>query len=1823
MSRPNLRTVCGLAAALLCAPAARAITSEELFSEPWRWATFTTEHGLPSNELLDLVESPKGTTWVSTRAGIAWFDGYQWKKVGELEGLPSGSANSIAPFGHDQLLVVLRGQLYVGGVSGFAHVELSRNGNPLLVDIAVAMESSRVLVQARALNDVSWALYAWEGGKVSLLDTPTRISAMPRTRLRWTRDGSVWMTTDAGLMRWSGNGWEVKQPAVAEWYRISDLATNVQGEGVLQTIFPRVVAGLWTWSADGRLQKEEAVGRDLIGTADIAPNGDILALCHSGCVKIRKGGQWISVKPVPPRMEVVSFVRFGSNGDLWVGAPDGLHLYRSLANRWEFWQDADSSRRIVNALLAARDGTVWVGTAQGLLHYKSDGAQIEALGGLPGGISFSPITGLAEDADGGIWASSGRAFDGAVRWDGKTWKHFGKPEGLDAPFVHRICKDRSGHLWFMGLGPADVQSRTEGPGAFRLVDGRFEQWGTDRGLLSGRTYAMAEGPDGTFWFGTFAGVSRFREGRWTHWTADNGLKHPRVYAVAVTPDNRLWFGQQGEGLGYIDEEDRVRYVDDPAPLVNKYVLDLQVDDHGRMWVGSSAGLFSLFNNTWSEFSRRCGLVRDFIWPVVPLDDRVLVGTDGSGTGILHINAPDRVPPRVVINDLATEGSSLWITWSAFACQAVIPPTSIETRYRLDEQPWSPWSMVRDVTLRSLPPGRHRIQVQAKGLFGDFDPAGIQREFDIAAPAYRRPKIMIPVALLAFTAVGLGLILVTRQRRYAAVLLASRQQLQSILDNTPAVIYMKDPAGKYISINQQYEALFHISRKAVVGKSDYDIFPRENADAFRANDLRVLRDRQPILIEETAPHDDGPHNYISAKFPLYHADGTPYAVCGISTDISERIATSRHLAERAQHAALIGKVGIAFTRGGPLGEILQQCSEAVLAHLDAALARIWTFDEQEAVLRLQSSAGLYTHVDGRHSRIRLGEFKIGRIAQSRRVHLTNSVQGDEQVHDQEWARREGLVAFAGHPLLVQGRLVGVIGIFSRHPLTETTARTLETLADEIALGIDHKRAEEALQREQVFLKALLASVSEGIVACDADGNLTLFNDALQRLHNISTGDASVQGFVEKQLFELDGKTPIIKEAIPLYRALAGEEVRDRELLVRPENAQEHIIAASGRPITAPGGRRLGAVVAIRDITERKRAEESLRDSEERFRATLGQAAVGISETDPSGRYLLVNQRFCDIVGFTEQELLERRFHDITHPDDLIIDLDRFQQLAAGALDRYAIEKRYRHKSGSWVWVDLTVSAVRLPSGEPRYFIAVIEDITQRRQAEEALRRQALVFDNIHDGVILTDVNGRITDWNPGAERMFGYGRAEMLGKSPQALNRPEEAVSVNESIRDGIRRFDRWEGEISFVRKDGTEGIAEVIVVPFHNESRRRIGAVSVNRDITARKFAEAEKANLEAQLRQSQKMEAVGTLASGVAHDFNNLLQAIFGYAERAKATLSPVHPAVVSMEMVEQAAQQARGVINSLLTFCRKGVVEKAPVNLSEVVHDTVRLLLRRWFSAAIEIVESVDPDIWVFADSAQMGQVLMNLALNARDAMPAGGRLRITLTQQGAAPGDDGDQARLIVEDTGKGMSEEVLARIYEPFFTTKPRGQGTGLGLSMILGIVNDHKGRIEIVSEPGRGTTATVGIPCCPKPERAAATHAPTARKGKGERILVVEDHEHVRSIITSALRANGYEVLGAGDAGEAVERMEERPDAARLIVLDLDLPRAERLAELRERHVLERGTPVILMTGAPELDERWAELANGNLLRKPFPMHELVEMVGHCLTGSAAVTEKTL
>ncbi len=673
-------------------------------------------------------------------------------------------------------------------------------------------------------------------------------------------------------------------------------------------------------------------------------------------------------------------------------------------------------------------------------------------------------------------------------------------------------------------------------------------------------------------------------------------------------------------------------------------------------------------------------------------------------------------------------------------------------------------------------------------------------------------------------------------------------------------------------------------------------------------------------------------------------------------------------------------------------------------------------------------------------------------------------------------------------------------------------------------------------------------------------------------------------------------------------VSGTIGEDRAVAAMKAGAHDYILKDNPKRLLPAVDRELREA---RMRAERRQAEEDLRESEACFRAVFEQAAVGIAHDSPDGRWLRVNQKLCDITGYTQEEFLHKSIRDLTHPADLGADLGLARRLLAGEIGTYSVEKRYLRNDGSPVWARLTRSLVCRPSGEPDYFISVVEDISAGKAAEDALaeneNRHRAILQTAMDGFWVVDNEGRLLEVNDAYCQMSGYSEQELLAmgiSDMTASETPDETIArIQEFVARGEDRFESWHR-----RKDGTVFEVEVSVKYQRGESGQ---LVIFLRDITERKRTEA-------QLLQSQKMESMGHLAGGIAHDFNNLLTVINGAAFLVAEQLKADDPLQNDVKEIMRAGDRAVAMARQLLTFSRKQVVRPKVFVLCALVQD-LKGMLRRLIDEDIALVVTTSAgSCTIKADPGQIEQVIMNLVVNARDAMPAGGILTIEVqavevgrTSKAGDPSlEPGAYVQLVVSDTGTGMDEATRTRVFEPFFTTKEVGKGTGLGLSTVYGIVQQSGGAIAVDSKPGKGTSFGIWFP---RAEEAVDKDksAPAAAPVRGdETVLVVEDYPGLRTTASRMLERAGYTALLAGSGAEALELLENHAGRVHILLTDVVMPGMNG-RELAERVAAAHPEIKVIFTSGYADDAILRRGVEGNaahFLAKPYSAGELTAAV---------------
>jgi PAS domain S-box-containing protein len=696
------------------------------------------------------------------------------------------------------------------------------------------------------------------------------------------------------------------------------------------------------------------------------------------------------------------------------------------------------------------------------------------------------------------------------------------------------------------------------------------------------------------------------------------------------------------------------------------------------------------------------------------------------------------------------------------------------------------------------------------------------------------------------------------------------------------------------------------------------------------------------------------------------------------------------------------------------------------------------------------------------------------------------------------------------------------------------------------------------------------------------------------------------------------------------AASGEAFTSEWRLLRPDG-EERTIQTHAEVDVGPDGAPVRMRGTAQDVTERKAAENALTMSERQLAEAQRLAQLGSWEWDRTTDTVTCSAEVLRMLGLPAYP------SSLAYADMLAMVHAEDRERVAVAL-RAAAERgrplstafRVIRADGEMRALHARGEPLRGPDGELRGLFGTHQDITGRKAAEDALRRAEERFrallDAAPDAIVGCDDQGRIVLANAQVERLTGYSYDELLGEYAVVLAPPRARAEYVRRHRSFFVRgsLDPDEREFFLRRKDGTELPCEVALSTL--DSEEGLLAVAAIRDITERKRAHEIEARLEARLHQSERLESVGQLAGGIAHDFNNLLAVILSYARFLRDELEEGHPLRDDVKEIEWAAERAADLTHQLLIFSRRDKAEPVPLDLNAIVRDTERLLARTIGEHVELSTTSSEVPCPVLADPGQIEQVLLNLAVNARDAMPDGGRisietecLELDAAEAKARVGAGARRyVRLAVSDTGHGMNGEVAARAFEPFFTTKRVGEGTGLGLASVYGIVTQAGGHIDLSSEPGVGTTVTVHLPATEMPASATADTDGHLRaellEGAGETVLLVEDEDAVRDLTRRILAGHGYDVVPTDTVQDALQMCEQRDRNIDLLLTDVVMPEmsgpdlAERAASLRP------GLRVLFMSGYTSeiVASRGGDNGSVPFLGKPFTTEALLRSVRDAL-----------
>jgi PAS domain S-box-containing protein len=760
--------------------------------------------------------------------------------------------------------------------------------------------------------------------------------------------------------------------------------------------------------------------------------------------------------------------------------------------------------------------------------------------------------------------------------------------------------------------------------------------------------------------------------------------------------------------------------------------------------------------------------------------------------------------------------------------------------------------------------------------------------------------------------------------------------------------------------------------------------------------------------------------------------------------------------------------------------------------------------------------------------------------------------------------------------------------------QRTAELVKTNRALEAEALERRRAEAVIRQ----FPAIIESSDDAIISKTIEGIVTSWNPAAEQMFGFTAEEMIGQPIT--RLFPPDR---LQEEEEILAKISRGEKVRHFETVRVRKDGRRIIVSATISPIKDADGKVTGASKIVRDITEHKMAEAARLASEGRYRTLFEYAPVGIIIATPERNCLDANARICQMLGYTHQEMLGRQDTDVLAEQEsphIISALDELH----GKQDHQR-EWQFRRKDGSMFYAE--VIATQMPDAN---ILAMVHDISDRKRAAEQISEQAAFLDKARDAILARDLEGNIVFWNNSAERMYGWTRQEVIGRNAGDLfhRDPKEFQELNARVI----RLGEWQGELPHFTKHKGELTIEARWTLIRDNAGKPKSVLAINTDIT-------EKKKTEAQVMRAQRMESIGTLAGGIAHDLNNILAPIMMSIDILK-DLAKDPESTGILETIEISARRGAEIVRQVLSFARGLESERIEVQPRHLLKD-LENIIKDTFPKDIRLQFLIPRDIWtILGDPTQVHQILLNLCVNARDAMRNGGTLAVSVEnclvdEQYAAMTVQATPGRYViisVTDTGTGIPRELIDKIYDPFFTTKPPNEGTGLGLSTVMGIVKSHDGVINVYSEPGRGTTFKVYLPAL---EVSGDTHndKPDTLKmprGNGEAVLVVDDEASILTITSQTLQTFGYRVLTAANGAAAVATYARRSDEIAVVLTDMMMPVMDGPATI---HALLQINPAVKIVAASGLNTNGneAKVASAGIkhfLTKPYTASTLLKSI---------------
>jgi len=1005
--------------------------------------------------------------------------------------------------------------------------------------------------------------------------------------------------------------------------------------------------------------------------------------------------------------------------------------------------------------------------------------------------------------------------------------------------------------------------------------------------------------------------------------------------------------------------------------------------------------------------------------------------------------------------------------------------------------------------------------------------------------------------------------VTKQKEAERALRQSEEKYRNILETMEETYLETDLKGNFIFFNDALCRVYGYARHELQNMNYRYLAPPESLKKIFEDFNEIYRTgKAKTFLNHAILTKDGSIKYLEMTIALSRdAQGEPIGFHGIARDVTDRIRAERAIRESESRLRAIAN----NTRD----VIWTMDFQFRLTYLSSSVQRVFGFTVEE-IMKIPVQAMLPPDIYAFHQNLLAEE-------------LAKAQRGEppgRNVFELQLLHKNGTPVWveisADFNRDEKGQPFEIIGV--TRDITE------------------RKRTEKLLAENEKRYRLIVENMQDLVWTMDFNMRYTFASPSFPQL----------TGYTLEEINQVHFSKLMTAESAALVEKIIAQDFEEADLW-RPKNpavsrvVEIELIRKDGRHIWIElkasfqrddEGNPIGLIGVARDVTDRKKAEKLLEESEKHYRLIVENVSDIILTIDFNFNLIFISNPTRLIAGYTFDEIKRSPLDKLLAPESYQLVMNTFSEImkrletglpVEGHIPK-VMEFKVLHKNGSTIWVEVHGSLIRDESGRPVEILLTGRDITARKMAELALeeseKRYRLIVENMSDTITVADLNMNYIYQSPSEIRVTGYTAEEIMKIPVEKQVTPESLALMTNILAEELelessgRPFDPNRSRIFQVesyRKDGSTIWLEMRSSFNRDENGKPVSILLAGRDITERKKAEKEKERLEKQLQQAQKLEMIGRLAGGIAHDFNNMLNVILGYCELTRLRLPPESNVISNILEIEKAASRSRDLTAQLLAFSRQQVISPQVVNLNKLIDQTLNTI-SRLIGEDIALKFHPDQNVHLVKfDPAQFEQILLNLAVNARDAMPNGGMFTIETANtyidkqycREHPEFDRGNYVLVTISDNGAGIDQETLPHIFDPFFTTKEVGKGTGLGLATVYGLVKQHDGFINVYSEPQRGTTFKIYLPANQTAEETAAQFSsPEVTKGEGI-ILLVEDDEMLRAVITEMLQTIGYSVIAAADPREALPFCENAQQRIDLLITDVIMPGMNG-RELRDR-----------------------------------------------------------